>query len=87
MVRHRTAGVAAANVDLGVDVGSVAVLNRSTTGADVFVRTDGTNPTVEGDDCFVVPAGARRTILAEGNGNTVVRYIATAAGVKIEIEG
>lgn len=86
MIRHRTAGVAAANVDLGVDVGSVAVLNRSTNGADVFVRVDGTNPAVDADDSFTVPAGFRRRIPVESNGNTVVRYIATVAGVKIEIE-
>lgn len=37
---------------------AVEVVNRTQTGA-IWVRVDGTNPTVAGDDCYVV-LGARR---------------------------
>jgi hypothetical protein len=86
MIRHATAGLAAANTDLGVDVGRVAILNRSTTGADVFARADGTPAAVDGNDSAVIPAGARRTIEVPTDGPTVVSLIATAAGTKVELE-
>lgn len=86
MIRHVVAGVAAANTALGRDVGRVAILNRSTTGADVFARVDGVAAAVDGDDSAVIPAGSRRTLEVEGNGNTVVSLIATAAGTKVELE-
>lgn len=85
-IRHVVAGVAASSVDLGIDTGAVGVLNRSTTGADVFVRVDGTNPAVDGNDAFVVPAGARRVIPVSTDGNTIVKLIASAAATKVELE-
>jgi hypothetical protein len=85
MIRHVTAGIAAANTDLGVDVGRVAVFNRSDA-ADVFARADGQAAAVDGDDSRVIPPGARRVIEVETNGNTVVSLIATAADTKVELE-
>jgi hypothetical protein len=86
MIRHVLAGVAAADTDLGADVGRVAVLNRSAT-EDVFVRVDGTDAEVDGDDSRVVPAGSRRIVDVETDGDTVVSLIATAAAVPVELEG
>lgn len=85
MIRHVVAGVAAANTNLGVDVGSVAVLNRSTT-EDVYARTDGAAAVIEGNDSYVIPPGARRTLPVDSDGATVVSLIATAADVKVELE-
>lgn len=84
-IRHVVAGVAASSTDLGTDTGRVAVLNRHAS-SEVFVRVDGTNPAVDGDDAYVVPAGARRVIPVATDGNTVVRLIATEAGTKVELE-
>lgn len=85
MIRHVTVGVAAASTNLGVDVGSVSILNRSAT-ATVFARADGQAAQVEGNDSYTIPPGAQRTIPVDTAGATAVSMIATAAATKAEIE-
>jgi hypothetical protein len=84
MIRHATATDVAANVDLGADVGRVAVLNRSAT-VDVWTRADGTPAAVEADDCRVVPPGTRRTFDVDTDGDTLVSIV-TAAGLTADVE-
>lgn len=86
MILHGTAGVAAASVDLGQDVGSVAILNKSTT-ATLYARADGTAAVVAATGAYTIPPGARRTIPVETNGSTVVSLIASAAATGYELEG
>jgi hypothetical protein len=52
-----TAGGPATTVVVGMIRDGVTVINRSQTG-ELWVRLDGQDPTVAGDDCFVV-LGAR----------------------------
>lgn len=39
----------------------VSITNRDAS-AEIFVRADGVNPTVEGDDCYIVPPGKTVTV-------------------------
>jgi hypothetical protein len=59
LIRHGTLTAATvATVTLtttGDSIETVEVLNRSG-GAEIYFRTDGTAPTVGGDDCEVLPA-------------------------------
>lgn len=85
MIRHGTAGATASSVEMEeTDVNQVAVLNRDDT-ETLFVRTDGTDPVVEGDDSYSVPPGARR-VVPVATPDLLVRLIATGAGVKFEME-
>lgn len=86
MIRHEEATEVAANVALGIDVGTVAILNRGD--VDVWARADGTPAAIEADDCRVIPPGIRRTIEVATNGPTIVSILAEGAGAtaKVEIE-
>jgi hypothetical protein len=56
----------------------VEVVNRSQTG-EIWVRTDGTDPTVAGNDCYVV-LGARRLHITKADTQSAdVRLISNAA--------
>lgn len=44
-----------ATVTLDQPYETITVFNRSGT-AEIYFRLDGVNPTVAGDDCFIVPA-------------------------------
>jgi hypothetical protein len=63
-------------VNLGVDVGEVEVMNVD--GAEaIYVRTDGEDPEVEGEDSYVIPAviGSTAIIPVRTAGPTVVKLI------------
>lgn len=66
------------------DAGQIAVFNVS--GPEVvYVRADGIDPVVAGDDSFAVPPGSRRIIEVVTDGATEVRVI--SAGVNsVEVE-
>ena len=90
-VRHSTinhAGQTPTSVTLSADVSQVAVLNRHAT-ANVWVRVDGTDPEVDGDDTYVVPPGSRRVLEVTTAGATVVKLRADAGvtDVEVEVEG
>lgn len=88
-------GTATPVKDLGVNCDTVRILNRDTTGIDLFVCIDGVGgpgangvPTVEGNDCEIVPSGCERTLASPGGASTTVRAIATAnAAVKFSVRG
>lgn len=78
MVIHGTATDTAADVNLGRDVGKVAVLNRSTA-ETIFVNVDGDDAEAATDGNYTVPPGARRTIDVATDGATVLSIIATGS--------
>ncbi len=43
---------------------NIVVYNRSASTDEIWIRNDGTNPTVAGDDCYLVPAGKSVSIPA-----------------------
>ena len=61
----------------------VEVVNRGDT--EAWVRTDGTNPAVEGEDSIVVPARSF-IVLPAPDGTIGVRLLSSAA-VKISVRG
>jgi hypothetical protein len=75
---HSKAGALVAAAVTIVDVftwnGGVWVQNRDAT-AEMWVRLDGTDPTVAGDDCFLVQPGGRN--FPTGNGVVRVRMISS----------
>lgn len=76
-IRHGTLTAdTVASVDLGVDVGEVDVCNVDGAAA-IYFRVDGTNPTVAGNDSYVIPAalGASARVPVTSDGNTVVKLI------------
>jgi hypothetical protein len=78
-VHATNAGSTVDVVTLAENYGTVEVLNRGT--ATLWVLVDNaahTNPTVGGDDCYVVPAGAARSI-GVPEGVTVLRVLADAS--------
>lgn len=84
-VKHATTVAnAVSTVNYAFDTGQVAVYNFDGT-ENLFVRVDGTDPTIEGDDSYAVPVGSRRVITVETDGNTVVKAI-SAGVVKFEVE-
>lgn len=85
MVRHVASGIAVSSTDLGVDVGSVSILNLDPL-AMVYVRVDGEDAVLEGDDSYAVPPGARRTLVVDTNGPTVVSHVSDTDGALLEIE-
>lgn len=73
-----------ATVDFTYDSGQVAIFNYEGD-ETVYVRADGIDPLVAGDDSFAVPAGARRVIDVTTDGPTDVRVI--SAGInQVEVE-
>ena len=76
---HQTLGVTAVDtVTLASHYQQVEVLNRSTSGVDIYCRVDGNAPTVGGDDCIIVPAGSAATIETPGT-STSVQLIASTS--------
>lgn len=63
----------------------VEVVNRGST--ELWLRTDGVNPTIGGDDCEVIPAASfKDTIINYTVTNTEVRLISSSA-VAYTVEG
>lgn len=87
-VKHATL-VAATVTTLSLDAGyqSVEVLNRDGA-AEVFVTVDGTEPTVEGEDCFALPAtiGALEVPAELGGWVTEVKLISSGTP-KVTVTG
>lgn len=84
--RHGTlTGGAVHPVTADADVGAMAVLNLDRTGLVIYVRGDGTDPVVEGDDSFAVPSGSRRVLPIDTDGLSEVRLICSGAA-KYEVE-
>lgn len=71
-------GAAVDTITFSTNIGQVTVLNRSTT-ATLWVRTDGTAPTVAGDDCLAVPPGAVLVADMLSNNPDVVKVLADAS--------
>ena len=44
---------------------SITVINRSATTDEIWFRLDGTNPTVAGDDCYLV--GPSKSVTVQGD--------------------
>lgn len=66
-----------ATVTLDRDFAKVEVLNRDGA-AEIFFTVDGAAPTVEGDDCQVLPAAiGALELLARETGQTIVRLISS----------
>lgn len=62
-------------VTLTQDWNTVEVINRSGT-AEIFFRTDGTNPTVGGNDSEMLPAAVGSVVVdVESGAATVVKLI------------
>jgi hypothetical protein len=61
-------------VTLGADWAHVEVTNLDTT-SPIYVRVDGTAPTVAGEETFVVPAGGYRILEVPTATDTVVELI------------
>ena len=75
--KHATLGAGTADtVTLAQDVQSVEVINRGTDA--IYCRVDETAPTVGGDDCEVIPAGAS-LIIDTPSSTTVIKLISTSA--------
>lgn len=63
----------------------VAVINVSGE-APIYFRIDGTAPTIEGDNCYVVPAGVGATTIIDGPaGNGVTVKAISASAVKVSV--
>lgn len=68
------------------DFSTVAVFPYGGAVASVWVNVADTDPTEAGDDCYVVPFGARRVIDRPGQiGTSDARLLSTAA-VVVEVE-
>lgn len=62
----------------------VRITNRSNLG-NIFARTDGVNPTVNGDDSYVILEGKEKIISVPELNNIEVRIISSvAAGYSVE---
>lgn len=80
VVRAKSATLVANTVDtvtFATNYGSAEVTNRATTGAGIWFRTDGTAPTVAGDDAYWVGAGQSLTVDL-GSADSVKLISATA---------
>lgn len=66
-------------VSLNNSYGSVDVINRAALGA-LFVRTDGTDPTIAGDDSYAIQNNSERNIAVPASSGIVVRIISSGAG-------
>ncbi len=83
---NSTSGTLTNNVVTRLNVNTssdgVEIVNRSQNG-ELWVRLDGTDPTIAGDNCFIV-LGAR--LFPTVNGNVDVRLIASTP-IKYTVEG
>ncbi len=75
-VRHVTlVADTVATVSLNVNAGRIEVLNRTGT-AEVYFTTDGSAPTVGGNNCYVLPAAiSALEVPDEISGMAVVKLI------------
>jgi hypothetical protein len=65
-------------VTLDADYDSVEVMSRGE--SDIYFRVDGEDPTVEGDDCYLVLAGGFLEVPVPGRaGSSEIRLISTDA--------
>ncbi len=78
-VRHQTLVAATvATVNLTTNGSRIEVVNRSGT-AEVYFTTDGSTPTVGGNDCHVLPAAIGAVEVADdtAGANSVVKLISS----------
>lgn len=72
--RHGTlAATIVTTINVGSDARDIEVLNRDGA-AEIFFTVDGTEPTIEGDDMYVLPAAIGSMVVqSPGAGDTVVK--------------
>lgn len=75
-----------ATVVLASDYQTIDVVNISA-GAAIYVRTDGVDPTIKGDECDVVVAALGAFITVEAPGQTTEIRVITAAGTDVAVVG
>jgi hypothetical protein len=76
-IKHATLGVNTADVvTFSKSFKAIEVLNRGS--VEIYFRVDGTNPTIGGDDAYVVMPGAPLQVPSLANPD-VVRLIASAS--------
>lgn len=65
-------------VNFDTDWNEVEVVSNGL--APLFVTVDGSSPTVNGEDSYILPAGtvSSRTIVVPGSGTTTVKVISSA---------
>ena len=82
VARSKSATLAAGGpadvVNLSANYSKAEVTNRASTGAGISFRTDGTAPTVLGDDCFWVGPGQSLIVDLGGSADQVQLISATA---------
>lgn len=83
-IKNQTQQTAGAVTTVTLDGLYEAVAVRWRGGSEIFFTTDGSTPTVEGDNCYCAPAGvgpAVRAVVpsADSNGSTVVKFIGVSA--------
>lgn len=87
--KHVTVGAVAQAVSLTNDFEAYEIVNVDGAGR-VYVRNDGVDPTVEGDECDVLPAAAGASILVPDPGDAgpdSFRLISDVAAVKVAVIG
>lgn len=63
----------------------IEIINRGDT--DLWIRADGTNPTVAGDECDIIPAHSYKdNIVNKNDANTIIKIISSAA-IGYTVEG
>jgi len=76
--KHATLAASTADtVTFGADRDRVEIVNRGT--SELYCTFDGTAPTVGGDDCDVVLAGAALQVDVPTTGNTAVKLISAGS--------
>lgn len=73
-------------VTLDAQYAKVEVLNRDAT-IEIFFTTDGTAPTVDGDNCYCVQAGHIIQVNVPTQGTTVVKMIPSTGTPKYSVTG
>lgn len=90
MAGRAKSGTLTSNVVTSVEItdawpAGIEVINRSGTG-EIWVRLDGVNPTVAGDDCYVVLGARRFEPQTVGRESVTVKLISSGA-LKYTVEG
>lgn len=84
IVRHGTlVADTVATVSGDSSVGSVAVLNKDDT-ERIYIRADGTNPAVDGNDSYVVLPCSRRVLMV--NADTITVKLISSGTPDYEVE-